>query len=60
MDILYGENVVNEITKRKTPFVVSTMPEVWHIVKDEIGGTPKASVIFARVAKEGLFTPLSI
>jgi len=45
MNILYRENVANGIAEEKAPFVVSTMPEVWQIVKDEIGGPPQ-EVIF--------------
>ena len=47
MNILYGENVLNVIAEGKVPFVVSTMPEVWRIVKDDIGGFPE-KVIFVR------------
>jgi len=47
MNIMYGESIVSGIAKGKAPFVVSTMPEVWQMVKDKIGGTSE-KVIFVQ------------
>lgn len=56
MNILYGENVVNGIVEEKTPFVVSTMPEVWQMVKDEIGGTPEKVIFVESMEKSYIET----